>query len=88
MGKLKDFFTNDHIQSALVSGLCIIALAYYFKKILHIPVPAIENAVPGLIFTGYQLVKAKKVTGIFSKVWVWNLIMVLATALLMLRYQL
>ena len=88
MKKIKEFFRNDHIQAALVTGFCIILLAVAFKKYLHLEISNLESAVPGLVFTGYELVRAKKVKGFWGKPRGWYLLMILATVLIILRHVL
>jgi hypothetical protein len=86
MNKILEFIRNDHIKAATASGICIIALALYFKKVAHIDVPYLENAAPGFIFTIYESVKAKSDDDFWEHALPWSLLMFLATGFIMLRH--
>ena len=88
MGKLKEFIRNDHIQAAFVSGLCIIILALFFKKVMHEQVPYLENAVPGFVFTLYEGMREKIKRPFWKRALPWNLLMLLTTVVIMLRHLL
>ncbi|MBU0984428.1 MAG: hypothetical protein KKA42_11195 [candidate division Zixibacteria bacterium] len=86
MRKLIEFLRNDHIQAALVSGLCIIILALFFKKYLHMAdVPAMEAAVPALAFTAWEVFNAKHRGKWFARPLFWNSIMLLITIAIIVR---
>ncbi len=87
MNKIIEIIRNDHIQAATASGICIIALALFFKKVLHVEVPHFEAVVPGLIFTIYEGVKAKTDDDFWEHALPWSLLMFLATAFVMYRYM-
>lgn len=86
MNKFVELAKNDHIQGAMVSGLCIIILALVFKKILHVEVSNFESAAPGIMFTFYEITKAKTTKWPWNKVWLWNILMLVATGLIILRH--
>ena len=85
MKKLLAFIKNDHIQAACVSGACIIILAVFFKKIMHEPVPSLAAAVPALIFAFWEAAKAKVTKEMWSRVWTWNLLILLATEIIIVK---
>lgn len=87
MSKIIEFLKIDRIQISIGTGISILALAIFFKKVLHIQVPPIENALPALIYVGYELVISKKpdVSRFWTRPWFWNLIMLLVVAGIMLR---
>ena len=76
-----------HIQLAIVCGACIIVLALVFKKLLHIPVPHLEAGLLAIVFTlsGGVVGKAKFAGRTWSKAWFWALMMLLITAIIILR---
>ena len=88
MGKIVDFIRNDHIQAATVSGLCIIILAYVFKRVLHQESTHLESALPGLVFTAYEAARAKAKARIVTRPLLWNMAMLLVTGLVILRRML
>ena len=85
MGKIADFVRNDHIQTSFVSGLCIIGLALAFKYLLRQESTYIESALPGLVFCGYEVAKAKARKRIWTRPLLWNAGMLLAAGLVVLR---
>jgi hypothetical protein len=85
MKKLLEFIKNEHIQLACVSGACIIILAVFFKKFMHEPVPSMAAAVPALIFAFAEGVIVKVKKGLWSRVWTWNSLALLATAIIIVK---
>ncbi|MFC1475427.1 hypothetical protein ACFLQW_00310 [Candidatus Zixiibacteriota bacterium] len=87
MNALIKLIKNDHIKLATGSGLCIIILALFFKKGLHIPVPHLESSLPGFVFCVYEALKQKKklTNRFWLKPWFWNSLMFLVTGLIILR---
>lgn len=89
MSKIMEYIKNDHVQGSFVSGLCIIALALYFKKVEHMKeVPYLVAAVPGYLFTLWETAKEKFKDRIWGRVFLWNILMALSTGLIMLCYAL
>lgn len=87
MNALLEFIKNDQIQLATASGACIIILAVFFKKIMHIPVPFLEASLPGFMFCIYEATRKKGAsTGrIWSKPWLYAALMFLVTGLVIFR---
>ena len=68
-----------------MSGLCIIILALYFKKIEHIQPPLLESALPGFVFTIWEAVQAKHKDSFWSRPRIWGPAILLTAALVILR---
>lgn len=85
MNRMRRFLRNDHIQNSLMTGSCIILLAFFFKRIEHIPVPVFEGGLPGMMFIFYEAMREKGSKGALSRVEPWNLATLIATGLIMLR---
>lgn len=83
--KVIELAKNDHIQASTVSGICIIILAYSFKRVLHVEGTNLEAAIPGLVFTIYEGVRAKATRRILSRPLLWNIAMLLVTGLVIMR---
>jgi predicted histidine transporter YuiF (NhaC family) len=58
MQKLKELIKSPHIQIALATGVSIIVLAYFSKKILPEPIGYLPLAIPPFIATIYEAVVA------------------------------
>jgi len=81
---------NEHIQISLATGVCIIALALYFKKVLHIQVPLLESSFPAFVALLWEFLhkKNKLTRRPWTWPWFWGLLMLLAAGLVILRRML
>ncbi|MEZ5359031.1 MAG: hypothetical protein R3F48_09400 [Candidatus Zixiibacteriota bacterium] len=92
MKKVWEFLCNEYIQMSLGTGISVILLALFFKKVIGLSeVPPIEAALPALILTGfeYTLAKNKKskdnLKRFWMRPWFWNVLLALMLAGIMLR---
>ncbi len=87
MGRIKELVYSEHNQIALGTGVCIIILALFYKRILHIEVPYLENSLPGFVFLTWEgLHGAKKLTKWpWSRTWIWNLLAFAVVGVIMAR---
>ena len=77
---------NAQIQVALVTGLCIIALAVVFKRMLHLQISNIESGLPALIFVIFGGIRTKFAERFWSRPLFWNLVLIIVTgAIIILR---
>ena len=58
--KIGQFFAHPQIQIALALGIGIVAQAYVYKRVYHIPVEGIAVIIPGLIVVAYEALIHKK----------------------------
>jgi predicted histidine transporter YuiF (NhaC family) len=49
MSKIKEYLNNPHIQIALATGLSIIVMAYFSKRVLPQPIGYLPLAIPPFI---------------------------------------
>jgi len=84
MSKIKDFFKNSHIQISLVTGISILVLAYFSKRILPEPLSYLELAAPPFIATIYESLLKKHKDKKFMQTWIWVLAILVATALVII----
>lgn len=85
MNKVVAFFQNDHIKMALASGLCIVLLAIVFKKLLNLEISNLESAVPGFVFTGWEVARKNIKNEFWAKASTWGYLTILATALVIIN---
>ena len=87
MKKLVEFFKNDHIQISLGTGICILILAFVFKKVLHTEVKGFDTLAPSFVFLTYEgMHGAKKLTKQpWSRPWFWNMMALLVTGAVIAR---
>jgi hypothetical protein len=82
MSKIAEFFKNGRIQVALATGICIVALAYFSKRVLPEPIHKLYLAIPPFIMTLYEGFAAKKEHTNYSKTLFWIAAIFVATALI------
>lgn len=87
MQKLKELLKSPHIQISLATGVSIIALAYFSKKILPEPIGYLPLAIPPFIATIYEAVAAKHKNKKITTTWYWVAAILLATALVIVIYS-
>lgn len=88
MSKIKALVRSPHIQIAVATGICIIVIAYFGKKIFTEPVGNLTNAIPGFIMLLYELLYSKyKKKKIFRvKYWVTGII-IITMLIIILNYD-
>ena len=87
MKKLKELIKSSHIQIALTTGVSIIVLAYFSKKILPEPIGYLPLAIPPFIATIYEAVAVKHKNKKITTTWYWVAAILLATALVIVFYS-
>lgn len=86
MKKLKELIKSPHIQIALATGVSIIALAYFSKRVLPEPIGYLPLAIPPFIATIYEAVAAKHKNKKITTTWYWIAAILCATALVIMLY--
>ena len=81
MSKIIELLKSPHIQIALATGISIIGLAYFSKRILPEPIGYLSLAIPPFIATVYEAVINKYKDSWFCTTWYWVVAIFLATAL-------
>ena len=71
MSKVVEFFKNGRIHVALATGICIVAMAYFSKRVLPEPIHKLYLAIPPFIMTLYEGFAAKKEHTNYSKTPIW-----------------
>jgi len=87
LNKLKEFFKSPHIQIALATGISIVVMTYFSKRVLQEPIGYIQMAIPPFIALVYENVlnkfKKKKV----ATAWYWVIAIFVATALIIVLHS-
>ena len=86
MSKLKEFFKSPHIQIALATGVSIIALAYFSKRVLSEPIGYLPAAIPPFIALIFEGVLSKHKNKKIATTWYWVAAVLCATALIIIIY--
>ena len=84
MSKLKELFRSPHVQIALATGICIIALAYVSKRILLQPMGELAIAIPPFFMTIYEAVLSRHKDSKICKPWYWILAIFIITGIVIL----
>jgi len=86
MQKLKELLKSPHIQIALATGICIIVMAYFSKRILPEPIGYLPIAIPPFIASIYEAVAAKHKNKKIATTWYWVTAIFISTALVIFIY--
>ncbi len=81
MSKIKELVKSPHIQISLATGISIIALAYFSKRVLPEPLGYLALAIPPFIATIYESVLGKYKNSKICTTWYWVAAIIFATAL-------
>ena len=84
MSKLKEIIKSPHIHISLATGLSIIVLAYFSKRILPEPIGYLPLAIPPFIATIYESVLGKYKNARICTTWYWVGAIWVATALVII----
>ena len=84
MSKLKDLIKSPHIQIALATGISIIVLAYFSKRVLPKPIGYLPTAIPPFLMVIYEAVKERYKDRRITKVLYWVVAIFLATAIVII----
>ncbi|MDH3892435.1 MAG: Rab GDP-dissociation inhibitor [candidate division Zixibacteria bacterium] len=87
MSKIKALLESDEIKIALGLGFCIILLAFAAKRILHVEIRYLYNAVPGLTALLWETLRqSKKVDPRYLRPLYWNAAMIISTLVVILLH--
>ena len=81
MSKLKESIKSPHIQIALATGISILVLAYFSKKILPEPLSYLQLALPPFFATVFEALLNKYPDKKFCTTWYWVAAVLLCTAI-------
>jgi len=84
MSKLKEFFKLPHIQIALATGVSIIVMAYFSKRVLPEPIGYLPMAIPPFIALIFEVIISKHKKKKVATTWYWVIAIFFATALIIL----
>jgi predicted histidine transporter YuiF (NhaC family) len=82
MSKLKDLLKSPHIQIALATGISIIVMAYFSKRVLPKPIGYLPTAIPPFIMVIYEAVLTKYKNSKICTAWYWVAAIFITTALI------
>jgi hypothetical protein len=81
---IKDFFAHPIIQTALVTGVSTVVLAWFSKRVAPEPLRSWELALPVFLFTLWQGFAARKnAAPWFRRPWLGMVVIVVATAIVL-----
>ena len=86
MSKVKDFFKNPHIQISFATGISILTLAYFSKRVLPEPLSYLSLAAPPFIAAIFESLLAKHKDKKFMQTWIWVVAILVATALVIILH--
>lgn len=87
MSKLKDLIKSPHIQIALATGICIIVIAYFSKRVLTDPIGNLPTALPPFLMVIFESVHGRYKNRKILTTWYWIVAIFLTTALIILSHM-
>ena len=84
MSKLKATLKSPHIHISLATGISILVLAWFSKRILPQPINYLANAFPPFIMTIYETVYAKHKGKKICTTWYWIVAIFVSTAVVII----
>lgn len=81
MSKLKELLKSSHIQIALATGISIIVLAYFSKRVLPRPIGYLPTALPPFLMVVYEALRDRYKDRKICTAWYWVVAVFVATAL-------
>jgi len=86
MNKVKNFLKSPHIQIALATGLSIVVMAYFSKRVLTEPIGYLPMAIPPFIALIYENVLNKHKKKKIATAWYWVIAILVATTLIIVLH--
>ena len=87
MTKFKDLMKSPHIQIALATGISIIVMAYFSKKVLPEPIGYLPTAIPPFFMVIYEAIQEKYKNHRISRARYWVTAIFLSTILIIVIYM-
>jgi predicted histidine transporter YuiF (NhaC family) len=84
MKKFAEIVSSPHVQLALSTGICIIILAYFSKRVLPKPIGYIPLAIPPFIATLSEYIIKKYEGSKISTTWYWIVLIFFSTLLVII----
>jgi hypothetical protein len=78
---------SPHVHIALATGISIIVMAYFSKRILPRPIDYLPNAIPPFFMVIYEAVSVRYKKKKICTTWYWIAAIFLSTAIIILAYM-
>jgi predicted histidine transporter YuiF (NhaC family) len=85
--KLKEIIKSPHIQIALATGLSIVVMAYFSKRVLPQPIGYLPMTIPPFIALIYENVLNKHKKKKIATAWYWVIAIFAVTALIIILHS-
>jgi len=86
MSNLKKLLKSPHIQIALASGISIIVMAYFSKRILPKQIGYLPTAIPPFLMAIYEAFLARHKNNRICTTWYWVAAIFISTALIIVLH--
>ena len=77
---------SPHVQISLATGVCIILLAYFSKRVLPEPIGYLPLAIPPFFMTIYESILQKYKGKKIATTWYWIAAIFISTFIVILAY--
>ena len=86
MSKLKEIIKSPHVQIALATGISIIVMAYFSKRILPKPIGYVPTAIPPFLMIVYEALLERYKKKKICTTWYWVVAIFSTTALIIILH--
>jgi predicted histidine transporter YuiF (NhaC family) len=87
MAKLKELIKSPHIQIALATGISIIVMAYFSKRILPKPIGYLPTALPPFLMAVYEALLGRYKNRRICTTWYWIVAIFVTTAFIIILHS-
>jgi predicted histidine transporter YuiF (NhaC family) len=87
MSKFLKIFKSPHVQIALATGISIIVMAYFSKRVLPRPIGYLPTAIPPFFMVVYEALMDRYKNKRICTTWYWVVVIFLSTAIIILAHM-
>ena len=86
MSKFKEIIKSPHVQIALATGISIIVMAYFSKRILPKPIGYVPTAIPPFLMVVYEALLERYKKKKICTTWYWIVAIFSTTAVIIILH--
>lgn len=86
MSRLKELIKSPHIQVALATGISIVVMAYFSKRVLPKPIGYLPTAIPPFLMAVYEALLSRYKNHKLLTTWYWIVAILFTTALIIVLH--
>ncbi len=87
MSKLVKILKSPHVQIALATGISIIIMAYFSKRVLPKPIGYLPTAIPPFLMVIYEALMGRHKNKKICTTWYWVVAIFFTTAIIIIIHM-